>query len=195
MSEQETKGRHQATDPETWVDGHGDAMFRFAMLRVRNRDLAEEMVQEALLAGFRSRHRYSGKAAERTWLIQILRNKIADHYRRKQREITATDIAGDEGSIDDFFSEHGRWEIKPGPWEMDPGEMMHREDFLRILRECMAGLPERQAEVFSLKVLDEHSTKDVCSILSLTKTNLGVLLHRARMKLRKCLESNWFEAA
>lgn len=176
------------------MDGHGDAMFRFAMLRVRDRDLAEEVVQEALLAGFRSRDRYSGRAAERTWLIQILRNKIADHYRKKQREVPATDIAGDDPA-DHLFDERGHWKDGPGAWEMDPAEMMHREDFLRVLAECMAGLPERQAEVFSLRVIDEHPTDAVCDLLSVTKTNLGVLLHRARTKLRRCLEKNWFEAA
>jgi len=170
-------------------------MFRFAMLRVRSRDLAEEVVQEAMLAGFKARHQYSGQAAERTWLIQILRNKIADHYRRKQREVTATDVAGDDMSTDEFFTERGTPRVKPGKWSFDPAAMLDREDFLRVLSECMAGLPERQAEVFALKVLDDRPTEEVTGILSVTKTNLGVLLHRARMKLRACIEANWFSPA
>jgi len=177
------------------VDEHGDAMFRFAMLRVRNRDLAEELVQEAMLAGFKARHQYSGQAAERTWLIQILRNKIADHYRRRQGEIPATDVAGGDESLDDFFTERGTPRVKPGKWDLDPGAMLEREDFLRVLSQCLEALPQRQADVFAMKVLDGRSTEEVTGILAVTKTNLGVLLHRARMKLRTCIETNWFEAA
>jgi RNA polymerase sigma-70 factor (ECF subfamily) len=162
------------------------------MLRVRNRDLAEEFVQEAMLAAYRSRHQYAGNAAERTWVIQILRNKIADHYRRRQREVPATDVVSGEDPTDDLFNQKGHWGKKPGKWSIDPGAMLRQQDFLRVLTDCMEGIPERQKEVFHLKVMDEQATDDVCDILGVTRTNLGVLLHRARMKLRACLEINWF---
>ena len=92
----------------------------------------------------------------------------------------------------DLFDETGHYRRTPGRWDADPGEMLDREDFLRVLADCLSGLPERQAEVFALRVLDERAPEDVCGILDVTRTNLGVLLHRARTKLRSCLEANWF---
>jgi len=183
---------HRPSDPAEWVDRHGDALFRFAMLRVRDRDRAEELVQEAVLAAFRARDRFEGRSAERTWLIQILKNKIADFYRRRRREVPATDVAAEPEAAEDLFDHKGRWETKPVNWAGDPGALRESEEFLAVLRECMDGLPERQAEGFSLRVRDERTTDEVTNLLTLTRTNLGVLLHRARMKLRRCLEASWF---
>ena len=111
---------HGLTHPESWVDEHGDVLFRFALLRVRNRSLAEALVQEALLAAFRSRRRYSGRASERTWLVQILRNKIVDHFRRRSREVPVSELAADPGQEERLYDERGHWREGPAPWSPDP---------------------------------------------------------------------------
>ena len=186
---------HQATDPKEWVDLHGDALFRFALVRLRGRELAEEIVQETFLAAFKSRDRYAGRASERTWLTQILRNKISDHYRKRHREIPASDITGPEESTDHLFDQKGSWNVKPDRWDADPAALLQQEEFRLILEDCLSGLPDRQADAFSLRVMEQNSTEQVRNILEVTATNLGVILHRARAGLRRCLEVNWFGKA
>jgi RNA polymerase sigma-70 factor (ECF subfamily) len=175
------------------VDLHGDALFRFAMSRVRDRGLAEELVQETFLAAFRARDRFAGRASERTWLSQILKNKIIDTYRRRSRKEGSREfVAGDE-TIESLFNDRGHWREGPPSWNPDPHALVERDEFLVVLAECLRGLPPRQADAFTLRVMDETGTEEACKVLDVTATNLGVLLHRARLRLRKCLELNWFE--
>lgn len=186
---------HEATDPKEWVDRHGDALFRFALVRLRGRELAEEIVQEAFLAAFQSRDRYAGRASERTWLIQILKNKIADHYRRRNREVPASDLTGAEERRDSLFDGRGRWGVKPDRWDADPGALLQQAEFRRTLEHCLRDLPDRQADAFTLRVMEQKSTEEVRKALEVTATNLGVLLHRARASLRRCLDVSWFGKA
>ena len=118
--------RHAPSDPENWVDLHGDAVYRYARARVRTRDIAEELVQETLLAAFKARDRFSGRSTERTWLIGILRNKIVDHYRRRGREVPASELAGDDDIMADLFDERGRWRHPPSAWEGQPDALLQR---------------------------------------------------------------------
>jgi RNA polymerase sigma-70 factor (TIGR02943 family) len=186
---------HEATDPKEWVDLHGDALFRFALVRLRGRELAEEIVQETFLAAFKSRGRYAGRASERTWLTQILKNKIADHYRRRNREVPASDLTGAEEPNDSLFDGRGRWGLKPDRWDADPGALLRQAEFRDTLEHCLAELSDRQADAFTLRVMERKSTEEVRKVLEVTATNLGVLLHRARASLRRCLEVSWFGKA
>ncbi len=186
---------HEATDPKEWVDRHGDALFRFALVRLRGRELAEEIVQETFLAAFKSRDRYAGRASERTWLTQILKNKIADHYRRKHREVPASDLVGPEDSTDGLFDGRGRWSVKPNRWDADPGALLRQAEFRETLEQCLGELPDRQADAFTLRVMEKKPTGEVRNLLEVTATNLGVLLHRARAGLRRCLDVSWFGKA
>ena len=186
---------HEATDPAEWVDLHGDALFRFAIVRLRGREMAEEIVQETFLAAYRSRDRYAGRASERTWLTQILRNKIADHYRKKHREVPASDLAGPEEPTDRLFDERGRWSVKPDRWDADPSALLRQAEFRDTLEHCLGDLPDRQADAFTLRIMEQKPTEEVRKVLEVTATNLGVILHRARAGLRRCLEVNWFGKA
>ena len=185
--------RHASSDPSEWLDRHGDALFRFAILRVSSRDLAEELVQETFLAAWKGREKFAGRASERTWFVKILRNKIVDHYRRKTREVAATDLSADPDVTNEIFDDRGRWREPPGAWVPDPSSLIENEEFHAVLHTCMADLPERQAAAFTLRVLETKASDSVCKILEVTATNLGVLLHRARIRLRRCLELTWFE--
>lgn len=180
--------------PERWLDEHGDVLFRFAMARVRDRETAEDLVQETFVAALRTKVTYAGRASERTWLVGILKNKIADYYRKKYRqpEIREADSGmGDEGFFQNLFDRLGHWREKPAEWS-HPRSALQEKEFWTILRKCMHGLPERLASAFTLRIVEQCSTKEVCNIMNTTSTNVGVMLYRARLLLRRCLELNWF---
>lgn len=179
-------------DPERWVDEHGDAMFRYAMLQVRDRHAAEDLVQESLLAALQSGGTFQGRSAERTWLIGILRHKIIDHLRRQGRQASSVELEAADPVVDGVFDKKGRWASRPVEWKDDPAALLERAEFRKILLDCIHALPRALAEAFSLRVMEEAEPGDVCKVLEITSTNLWVMLHRARSRLRQCLEARWF---
>ncbi|WP_435008229.1 sigma-70 family RNA polymerase sigma factor [Tundrisphaera lichenicola] len=185
------EGDLPALDPEEWVDRHGDALYRFAMLRLRDAEAASEVVQETFLHAFRARASYSGRASERTWLVAILRNKVADHYRRSGRE---TSTGSDEPGLDPFFDDRGRWRAMPSRWGGNPSEDLEREEFWASFGGCVSKLPANIADAFLLREVEDLGTESVCEVLQITPVNLHTRLYRARMFLRECLERNWFGA-
>ncbi len=192
MSEMEGDNPSPLDDPRTWVDQHGDVLFRYAMSRLGNRDAAEDLVQDTFLAALRARKNFSGRSAERTWFIAILKHKIVDHVRRQGREQPMGSINSSVEMGQELFGKNGCWQIKPAPWSPNPSESLEKKEFWQVFRHCLEGLPQRLSTVFSLRELDELPTDEVCEALKITPGNLGVLLYRARMGLRRCLEINWF---
>jgi len=166
-------------------------MFRFALLRVRGREIAEELVQETFLAALRSRGSFGGRSSERTWLIGILKRKIVDHFRKHHREPIADE--GDErpAEIGDFFTPKGSWKSPPGPWKAVSESAEERQEFWSAFGNCLATLPRRLADAFCLRELDGLAGEEVCQVLNVSPTNLWVQLYRARMLLRRCLEASW----
>ncbi len=180
------------SDPATWLDQHGDSLYRFALLRVRNPTTSEDLVQETLLAAWRAKDNFAGQATERTWLIAILKNKLIDHFRRSSRETPLPDIADSDDAIDALFVEHtGHWAQSPMAWSR-PDDALEQSEFWRVFQDCLAGLPDRQAQVFTLTEVDGLSTEELCKALSAQPSNVWVMLHRARLRLRECLEQRWF---
>lgn len=192
----EALGSVEAADPERWVDEHGDYLFHFALSRVRDLVLAEDMVQETLLAALRGVERYQGRSTERTWLAGILRNKLVDHFRKAGRETSFTDLefyAEEERQAFDNPLFPGHWVAEAGPQDWGRvGERLDEDAFWEAFYACTRQLPERVARVFVLREVDELPSEEVCATLSITPNNLWVMLHRARMALRRCLEENWF---
>jgi RNA polymerase sigma-70 factor, ECF subfamily len=185
-----------ASTPEQWLDQHGDYLFRFALLRVQNESTAEDMVQETLLAALSARHQRAGLSSERTWLTGILKHKIIDHFRRSWREQpidedSAADFSS-ETDTDDYFLRDGHWDARPARWG-NPAKDLEQHQFFDVLQRCMERLSPRIAQVFILKELHEMSTEEMCNELDSSATNIGVMLYRARMHLRQCLEYRWFE--
>ena len=180
-----------ASDPERWLREHGDALFRFAVRRLRDPDLAEDAVQEALLAALERRESFRGQSSERTWLIGILRHKVLDILRRAARDAAA---AGGEPDVLAATFEHGFWRERPSRWPGDPALSVEREEFLAVLEECIRRLPPRTARAFCLREFDDLPSDRVCEVLEVTATNLWTLLHRARVQLRRCLDENWFRS-
>ncbi len=179
-------------DPSVWVDRYGDYLFRYAMLRLRNRPEAEDLVQETFLAALKNRESFSGASSETTWLVGILKHKIADHFRRQARESPME--AGDlrEQPDPSAFDPSGHWASGPADWGGDPEDLFRQKEFLDRLATCLSGLSPNYANAFTLREIDGASTDEICKVLGVTRTNLWVILHRARMLLRRCLETRWF---
>ena len=185
------------SDPERWVELYGDYLFKFALSRLRDPVRAEDAVQETFLAALKGARSFSGQASERTWLAGILKNKIYDYYRKRGRETPFTDLEfyADEES-DRFVAEgvgRGGWIHELGPQEWSKaGECLDNELFWQTYRDCAGKLPANIATAFNLREVDGLETREICAVLSISENNLWVMLHRARMALRRCLENNWF---
>lgn len=183
---------HAASDPAEWLDRHGDALYRYAYVRTRNASLAEDLVQDTLLAALAAARSYSGAASERTWLIAILKNKLIDHQRRAGRETPLPDTVEDDDLSALVFDARGHWTLRPQEWGR-PHEALEQQQFWQVLEECVRALPARLAEAFLLREVDGLLADEVCKVLALTPSNLWVSLHRARLRLRLCLETRWFD--
>jgi RNA polymerase sigma-70 factor (ECF subfamily) len=181
-----------SSDPQTWLDQHGDILYRFALLRVRNAATAEDLVQDTLLAALHGRKRFAGESSERTWLIAILKNKIMDHFRRSAREAPLPESDDPDALIDALFKKsNDHWQRMPSAW-MDPDAALEQGRFWKAFQVCLQGLPPRQAEAFALTELDGLDTAELCKVLAISSSNAWVLLHRARLRLRECLAQRWF---
>lgn len=178
-------------DPESWVDHYGDFLFRFALSRVKDPDVAEDIVQETFLAALRSRESFKGRSAGQTWLIAILKHKIVDYIRKKIREPSTDKIETRTDIMDSDFSGDEKWQVRPHKWAINPGKIYEQKEFFDVLYHCLAELPGRLAEAFMLREMDGLSTAEVCKTLDITATNSWVMLYRARMSLRRCLENKW----
>jgi RNA polymerase sigma-70 factor (ECF subfamily) len=192
MSERDVQGRVMELDPARWVDEHGDYLYRYALARLRQREAAEDLVQETFLAALRSRQRFTGKASERTWLVSILKHKIIDQLWRKQRELPVSSLAAADRWADELFDERGAWRQPPGRWLADPGAALEQAEFWTVFGRCLEKLPPRLARAFTLRQVEELNSHNVCKILDISATNLWTMLHRARLRLLRCLEVNWF---
>jgi RNA polymerase sigma-70 factor (TIGR02943 family) len=186
------------SDPKQWVELHGDYLFRYALIRVRNSAVAEDVVQETLLAAFQARDRFSAAdASERGWLTGILRHKILDHFRQLKREQTLSPAELLPPELEDRFDDVGVWKHEPalGPrdWGEDAPTLIQRQEFMAALRECLERLPARTADAFVLREMEGTASERIQELLGISASNFWVLLHRARMQLRLCLEQNWLK--
>ncbi|HZR18906.1 MAG TPA: sigma-70 family RNA polymerase sigma factor [Verrucomicrobiae bacterium] len=183
--------------PERWVDEYGDQLFRFAAARVRDPVIAQDLVQETFLSALQASHTFAGRSSERSWLFGILRNKLFDQYRRQSREVALTDfdapVPEEQGAFGSSGPGKDGWvaRLAPKAWDTPEGTLVHKE-FRQVLQSCLGGLPDKVAQVFVLREIDGIESQEVCKLLGLSPNNLWVILHRARMGLRRCLELHWF---
>ncbi len=181
-------------DPQEWVDRHGDYLFRYALIRVRNEAVAEDLVQDTLLAALRARNRYDGQQTERAWLTGILKHKVVDHFRQlaRERAVSQDELWPEE--LEGRFDDLGLWkhgpELGPADWGADAAALMERREFMAALKECLARLPPRCADAFVLREMEGVDSGAIQQSLGVTPANFWVLLRRARMQLRLCLEQN-----
>jgi RNA polymerase sigma-70 factor, ECF subfamily len=185
-------------DATIWVDTHGDYLYAFALSRVRDEGLAEDLVQDTLLAAMQTKNSYEARSSERTWLCGILKHKIIDFYRKNSRQVQLTDEDTDLTGVNRFFERddgwNGHWQIKLRPVALTetPEDVLERTEFWKVLQTCMSGLPMRVADVFTLREVDGLTSEEVCDVMNLSANNFWVIMHRARMQLRRCVEIKWF---
>ena len=181
-----------ADDFRTQVERLRPYLLRYASLQLRSTEAAEDAVHEALLAALAGESGFAGRSNLRTWLTGILKHKIVDAIRKQSREAPlAEDPDGDVGEFDSLFKPDGHWQDRPAAWD-NPDGALEQKQFLAALEECLRGLPERTARVFMMREHLGLETREICQELGLTPTHLWVMLYRARMALRLCLEKNWF---
>ena len=170
-------------------------MIKFAFLQLSSLPQAEDVVQEALTSAFQHLDSFKGRAAFKTWVFAILKNKIIDVIRQKSRLVAMTELFKDEESelsIDALFDASGHWHKYEAPqaWQ-SPEDMMEQADFWIIFEACLKHLPAKYAQVFMMREVIELSSNEICSKLELSISNFNVLMYRSRTRLRECLENKW----
>ena len=178
-------------EPKKWVDSYSDYLFNYAVARVSDAEIAKDLVQETFFAGLKSAKNYKGDAAERTWLIAILKRKVIDHYRKinsnKGKAEVRMNYVNSEG-------ESGNWveERVADPNSIQENSAIENEELGLAIKECIAKLPKKQSQVFTMKTIQGISTEDICQELNINPSNLWVMIHRSRTALMGCLNNNWF---
>jgi RNA polymerase sigma-70 factor, ECF subfamily len=177
-----------AGDFRAQVEALRPYLIRYASLELRNREAAEDAVQETLLAALAAETSFRGRSNLRTWITGILKHKIVDAIRKSARERVP-----DETNLDDvqeLFDQTGHWRESPQAW---PEQALESKEFLAALDECLKRLPARTGQVFLLREHLGFETAEICKELALTPTHCWVLLYRARMALRECLGKGWLD--
>lgn len=191
------KAATSLTNPERWVELYGDYLFNYAVTRMRDAGKAEDAIQETFLAALKGGKDFAGRSTEKSWLVGILKNKISDYYRKASRETSFTDMEFYSDEESDRFVGDGvfknSWIHEQGPQEWpNPGASLDSEVFWRTFHNCSNKLPKNVGTVFALREVDGVESKEICAMLNISESNLWVMLHRARMALRRCMETNWF---
>jgi RNA polymerase sigma-70 factor (ECF subfamily) len=192
-----SSAKPRLSDPKTWVEEHGNYLFRYALIRVRNESTAEDLVQDTLVAAFQGQEGFSGQSSERGWLTGILKHKVLDHFRRLARERTVTPDDSMPEELEGRFDDLGMWKHEPesGPtdWGADAVDLMQRKEFMAALKQCISKLPPRCADAFVMREMEATASDRIQEVLGVSPANFWVLLHRARMQLRRCLEQDWLK--
>lgn len=185
----------QIDESELFSDIFRRKMVSFARLHLNDETLAEDAVQEALLIAYRDKEKFQGKSSPKTWVFGILKNTLREGLRQKYKNgltISLSTTESEDNDMLDYFDSKGHWleESKPNPWQT-PEELQENEEFMVILEACMLNLPESQCRVFTMREILELESSEICEVAEISEENLYVLMYRARIKLRSCLENHW----
>lgn len=173
-------------------------MLKFARLQVRDSQLAEDAVQEAMLSAYQHIDRFARQSAFKTWVFSILKNKVIDLLRKEKRHVVASQLEDGpnltgEALIEHLFEENGHWQKNERPKKWDqPDHGVENEHFWRIFDACLEALPAKYGRLFMMREFLEMETPEICHNEAISVTSLNVTLYRARLRLRTCLEDNWF---
>ncbi len=177
--------------PDAWVDLYADYLFNYAVARVSNAEIAKDLVQETFFAGLKSAKNYKGEAAERTWLIAILKRKVIDHYRKINSNKGKAEVRMSYSASSDS---EGDWleEQVADPFSTLENSAIENEELGSAIHSCISKLPKKQAQVFKMKTIQGIGTEEICNELGINPSNLWVMIHRARTALMGCLNQNWY---
>lgn len=171
-------------------------MLRFTRLQLRDDDMAEDLVQEAIEAALRKSDSFTGQSSLKTWVFAILRNRIVDHLRQSRRTVAMSSLVDDDEDwqerLEALFNERGGWRDGPRPvaWP-DPEASMQTRQFWAVFEACLDHLPANTGRVFMMREFLGFESDEICAQLGITTSNCHVMLHRARLKLRGCIDSGW----
>jgi RNA polymerase sigma-70 factor (ECF subfamily) len=182
-----------AVNPNIWVEEYRESLFKYALTRLRDADLAEESIQETFLAALQSRKEFQGLASEKTWLISILKRKIYDHFRRIGRDKQVNVTFHRERLKYDVFNSERLPAVRSHIWFSDPSIVYEQKEFLKIIKHALSELPGRMAQAFILREIIELSSQEICEFMDINICNLYVMVHRARKRLRDDLQLKWLQ--
>jgi RNA polymerase sigma-70 factor (ECF subfamily) len=186
---------NQLINPRQWVAAHADYLYGYTLSRLNDEEQAKDLVQETFLAALERVDKFEGKSSERTWLTAILKNKIIDVYRKRSSGLRKDDDVklAEEEQQGFFNDDDGHWNktYSPQPFGVDDHDPLQGKEFNSILQKCMQKLPALWMAVFTMKHLDDATTDIICSELKVTQANFWVIIHRAKLNLRACLQKNW----
>lgn len=177
-------------NPHTWIESYGDLLYQYALPRVNDPGLAEDLVQETFLSGLKGLQSYKGEASEKNWLFAILKNKIIDHFRKKSREASVVTMPDLSSVNEEWFDEKGGWIPQKTPREWP---LLEQKEIRRIINWCKDHLKNLQQHVFVLKYLEDLDSDEICKVLNISSSNYWVLIHRARLQMRECVEKQGFK--
>jgi len=180
-----------------YIEDIRSQMLKFARLQLRDADAAEDAVQEALIGAMKNADKFAGKAAFKSWVFAILKNKIIDGIRKDSRYVAIASIQGDSNDDEDIsylFDKNEHWtdDHAPSNWRT-PEQSFKQQQFWVIFEACLNKLPSAQARCFMMREFIGLDSVEICKELAFSTTNLHVQLHRARLSLQKCLDSHWFK--
>jgi RNA polymerase sigma-70 factor (ECF subfamily) len=181
-------------DLSDWVKDYGNRLFAYALLRVKNNQVAEDLVQDTFLSAVKNVESFEGRSSPYTWLYAILKNKIIDHLRKESRYVSEEFSDDSTDWQDGIFTKFGLWNMSFSDWNEQPDDLLDRKQFREIFDECLMELPAKHRQAFVLKVIDQVPTDEVCELMNISANNLWVILYRARMGLRKLIDEKWFKA-
>ena len=184
-------------NPSLWLSKYGDYLYSYCLYRINHPETAEDLVQETFVSAFKAKDTFGGQSSERTWLVAILKNKIIDHYRKKDPlKNTEEYLSSTESEFSDhFFNPHnGHWneEAAPGHWAPAADATLENSEFNAVLQACITKMPSKLMPVFIAKFIDDEDSEKICKEHKLSPSNYWVIIHRAKVLMRSCLEKNWF---
>lgn len=175
-----------------WVKRYTRDLYAWASKKVPDLTVAEDLVQDTFLAAAEQFDSFRGDSSPKTWLMGILKNKIAEHYRKVIRENTTSGLE----EADRFFNADGHWNLtqQPQSWAGDAENITDIPEFNKVLDACMEYLPQVMNACIRLKFIDDKKGEEICRELGISPANYWQLIHRAKLQLRHCLEKHWFKA-
>jgi RNA polymerase sigma-70 factor (TIGR02943 family) len=183
----------QKVDPNGWVELYADYLYAYALSRLNDEEKARDMVQDTFLSALECVANFRGESNERTWLTAIMKYKIIDFYRKKSNvllRISEYPTPAEEGFFDPQLNNWKR-EHWPEPFGVEDQDPIHHKEFLGVLQHCLRKLPSLWLSVFTMKHMDEERTEKICTELHISTSNYWVIMHRAKVNLRSCVQKNW----
>ncbi len=185
-------------NPQAWIKDYADYLYNYAMYRTKNSALSEDLVQDTFVSAYKAKDNFKGNASEKTWLVTILKNKIIDYYRKSstkmQINISQLGDAADyffDTTAEDGAQDGWRANTVPGAIKMDGLDLTEQNELNGVIMNCFDKLPEQWGTISRMKLVDDMDTEEITKTFNITKSNFWVILHRAKVQLRDCLQNNW----